>query len=39
MFAAPWLITIPGVVLFVLVLSINLVGDGIRDLGSASVRR
>jgi ABC-type dipeptide/oligopeptide/nickel transport system permease subunit len=25
-------------VLFVLVLSINLVGDGIRDLGSAGVR-
>ena len=38
MFAAPWLITIPGMVLFVLVLSINLVGDGIRDLGSAGVR-
>lgn len=27
----PWLITIPGVMLFLLVLSINLVGDGIRD--------
>lgn len=26
-----WLITIPGVALFLLVLSINLVGDGIRD--------
>ncbi|MCG8354043.1 MAG: ABC transporter permease [Kiloniellales bacterium] len=26
-----WLITIPGVMLFLLVLAINLVGDGIRD--------
>lgn len=27
----PWLITIPGVALFCLVLSINMLGDGIRD--------
>lgn len=27
----PWLITIPGIALFCLVLSINMVGDGIRD--------
>ena len=27
----PWLITIPGVALFVLVLSIKLLGDGVRD--------
>lgn len=27
----PWLITIPGVLLFSLVLAINLVGDGLRD--------
>ncbi len=27
----PWLITIPGVALFLLVLSINLLGDGVRD--------
>lgn len=27
----PWLITIPGSAIFVLVLAINLVGDGIRD--------
>lgn len=27
----PWLIMIPGVALFMLVLAINLVGDGIRD--------
>src|SRR5258708_6536633 len=28
----PWLITIPGTMLFVLVLAINLVGDGLRDI-------
>ena len=27
----PWLITIPGVALFLLVLAINLMGDGVRD--------
>ena len=32
MFFQPWVIVIPGVVLALLVLSINLVGDGIRDL-------
>lgn len=31
MFFEPWLITIPGVALFVMVLAINLLGDGIRD--------
>lgn len=31
MFFDPWLITIPGVALFMLILAINLVGDGIRD--------
>ena len=31
LFFEPWLITIPGVALFLLVLAINLVGDGIRD--------
>ena len=30
-FFDPWLITIPGLALFALVLSINLLGDGIRD--------
>lgn len=28
----PWLITIPGVALFLLVLSTNLLGDGLRDI-------
>jgi peptide/nickel transport system permease protein len=32
MYFEPWLITIPGVALFLLVLAINLLGDGIRDL-------
>jgi peptide/nickel transport system permease protein len=27
----PWLVLIPGAILFVLVLSINLLGDGLRD--------
>lgn len=31
LFFEPWLISIPGVALFILVLAINLVGDGIRD--------
>ena len=31
MFFKAWLITIPGVALFLLVLSINLLGDGLRD--------
>ena len=32
MLFSPWIITIPGVALFLLVLSINLLGDGIRDI-------
>ncbi len=32
MFFSPWVITIPGVALFTLVLAINLLGDGVRDL-------
>ena len=32
MFFQPWVIIIPGVALFVLVLGINLLGDGLRDL-------
>ena len=31
MFFRPWLICIPGLALFSLVLSINLLGDGVRD--------
>lgn len=32
MFFKPYLITIPGVVIFLLVISINMMGDGIRDI-------
>ena len=32
MFFSPWVIMIPGVALAVLVLGINLVGDGLRNL-------
>jgi peptide/nickel transport system permease protein len=39
MFFTPWVIMIPGVALFVLVLGINLVGDGLRNLlGSERLR-
>ncbi|HYD66506.1 ABC transporter permease [Azospirillum sp.] len=38
LFFEPWLITIPGVALFLLVLSINLVGDGIRDVTAPESR-
>jgi len=31
MFFNPWVITLPGLCLFVLALSINLLGDGLRD--------
>jgi peptide/nickel transport system permease protein len=31
MFFSPWVIMIPGISLFVLVLGINLLGDGLRD--------
>jgi peptide/nickel transport system permease protein len=31
MFFSPWVIVIPGVSLFVLVMGINLLGDGLRD--------
>ena len=34
----PWLITIPGALLFALVLSINLVGDGLRDVSAPEAR-
>ena len=31
MYFSPWVIMVPGVALFVLVLGINLLGDGLRD--------
>ena len=39
MFFDPWVIYIPGATLFVLVMGINLLGDGLRDLlGASDVR-
>lgn len=38
MFFAPWLIAIPGLALFSLVLGINLLGDGIRDVTAPESR-
>ncbi len=35
MFFSPWVIMIPGVALFILVLGINLLGDGLRDMFGA----
>jgi len=35
MFFSPWVIMIPGIALLVLVLGINLVGDGLRNVLSA----
>jgi peptide/nickel transport system permease protein len=36
MFFSPWVIMVPGISLFVLVLGINLMGDGLRDLLGAT---
>jgi peptide/nickel transport system permease protein len=38
MYFDPWLISIPGIALFLLVLSINLVGDGLRDVSAPESR-
>jgi len=38
MYFSPWVITIPGAALFVLILSINLLGDGLRDLNAIEGR-
>jgi len=39
MFFSPWVIMTPGIVLFVLVLGINLLGDGLRDMLGADLQR
>jgi len=39
MFFSPWVIMTPGIALFVLMLGINLLGDGLRDLLGADLRR
>lgn len=38
LFFEGWLITIPGVALFLLILSVNLVGDGLRDVSAPENR-
>ncbi|MFM2481073.1 ABC transporter permease [Celerinatantimonas sp. YJH-8] len=38
MFFQPWVIAIPGVALMILVMAINLVGDGLRDLNAPQNR-
>jgi peptide/nickel transport system permease protein len=38
-FFSPWLITIPGTLLLLLVLAINLLGDGIRDVTAPDAAR
>lgn len=38
MFFKPWVIAIPGIALMVLVLAINLVGDGLRDMNAPEGR-
>jgi peptide/nickel transport system permease protein len=38
MFYDPWLIALPGGALFLLVLAINLFGDGLRDLMAPQTR-
>lgn len=38
MFFQPWVIAIPGIALMILVLAINLVGDGLRDLNAPQNR-
>lgn len=38
MLFTPWIITVPGVVLSLLVLAINLMGDGVRDIAAPEGR-
>ena len=38
MFFKPWVIVIPGLALALLVLAINLVGDGLRDVNAPDGR-
>jgi peptide/nickel transport system permease protein len=39
MFFHPWVIMTPGVALFILVLGINLLGDGLRDVAGSDPRQ
>ncbi len=37
--AAPWVVFFPGIVIFLIVLAFNLIGDGIRDVMDPRIRR
>jgi peptide/nickel transport system permease protein len=39
MFFSPWMIVIPGAALFLLVLGVNLLGDGLRELPNADLKQ
>jgi peptide/nickel transport system permease protein len=39
MFFSPWIIMIPGIALFVLVLGVNLLGDALRDMLGTDLSR
>ncbi|QBF30532.1 ABC transporter permease [Thalassococcus sp. S3] len=39
MFFQPWLVIIPGAALFLLVIAVNLMGDGLRDVTAPEARR
>lgn len=39
MFFRPWLVVLPGIALFLLVIAVNLLGDGIRDVVDTDLER
>jgi peptide/nickel transport system permease protein len=39
MFFSPWIIMIPGIALFILVLGVNLLGDALRDMLGTDLSR
>ena len=39
LFFSPWIIMIPGIALFVLVLGVNLLGDALRDMLGTDLSR
>jgi len=38
MFTDPWLTAVPGLMLFILVLAVNIMGDGLRDMNDPKMR-
>jgi len=39
MYRAPWLTIFPGIAIFITVLGINLLGDGLRDILDPKLKR